>query len=485
MHMLITMPHARQPLGKPTNCQTYGLMDSVFCIRISPLTEITSKSEISKGYCILIAISNKSGKNMSYLINKKTAGLLSLNDKCLEKIIGYLHFDECRKLVEAFDHKYRLDLIFRKMLTTGNWRVNSRMENFEGIVQNYGPQLTRVCVNTNNLELMNLLADFCIEGKLNCLEFHSLHNIDPVTITRSKTMLAQLKTLHMSSCEISDKNLGRLLAMCPQLETLSFEHMSTMGPLLEMTSTTIKAIRLFGFTNIDRSTLIQLLGKYPNLRRFECSEHNKVIFPHRDIICKMLPNLEQLSVDSHDICHVIDLKQLKKLHITLHIDHLAEVNNYLTMSTGIHSLTIRCKSQSGQQFDGLIEAICTCASIKELTLYGVPDVLKSVVKLAESLPLLRSFVLQASGSGIGDCDWQQSLWLEFVAKSKRLEMLWAIDNFGNYERERPNLTDFSEKLRSIVQRREQSHRRLRICLFLLYSFGCDYCGSHVSYNHTL
>lgn len=297
-------------------------------------------------------------------------------------------------------------------------------------------------------------------------------------------MLTQLKTLHMSSCQLTDENLGQLLAMCPQLETLSLDYMNTMKPLLEMTSAKMKAIRLFSFANIDRSTLIQLLTKYPNLRRFECSEHNKAVFSHRDIICKMLPNLEQLSVNSHDICHVSALKQLKKLHITLHIDHLAEVNRYLTMSIGIRSLTVRCKSQGGHQYDGLIEAICTCTSLQELTLYGVPDVLRNVVKFAESLPLLRSFVLQASGSGIGDYEWQQNLWLEFVEKSKRLEMLWAIDNFGNYEREHPNLNDFSEKLRNIVRSREQNHRRLRICLFLLYSFGCDFLGSHVSHNHT-
>lgn len=417
---------------------------------------------------------------MAAVIEKKTANILSLNDKCLDKIFNCLKLSDCIKLVKAYEE--RLRPIFRNTLIKGRFRVNSSTEDFENIVHDFGAQLTHVSVGYN-VEWINLLSEFCLEGKLQSLELTSVSITDPGMITRLKTMLSQLMSLKMVRCEISDANLGRLLGMCPQLETLLFETLpNSLAPLLRMTSTNMKSISLYDCANIDRSTLIQLLTKYPNLRRFYCYDFHNDTFPYNDVICQMLSKLEQHNVDSDGIGHAIALNELKDLTINLHIDHLAEVNSYLSMSPGLNFLKIECDFQGGQQLDGLIDAICLCTSLQKLTLeLRGSDVLQKVMKFAESLPSLRSIYLNTSSRG--DSKWHQKLWLEFIEKAKQLVCIRAADNTQSFERECPDLTDFTENLRNIVRGREQNQRELKINLVFPLSYQGYILGSNVVYRY--
>lgn len=418
---------------------------------------------------------------MSTLMTKKSekskANLLSLNDKCLEKIFGYLYFGDGLNLGK---HEDRLDAVFRNAISKGKFKVFSNMENFESIVFNYGPQLSHVAVSSD-LEWINLMAEFCAQGKLHTMHLAGIPTFDAgtSTITRSKAMLSQLKILSIVSCQISDINLGRLLAMCPQLEkfVIQFTRRNTMTSLAEMASPNLKSITLVSLGEIERSTLTQFLTRYPNLREFEI-QFNYQLNPHMDIICEMLPNLEQIRVNSVDIGPVITLKHLKDLNISLHIDHLAEVNNYFAMSSGLQCLAIYCDALHGQQFDGLIEAICTCPTLQNLSFeVRGPDILENVIKFADSLPSLRSFVLHTTGTY--NSDWQQELWLKFIEKANKLVKLQVFDRYGVYSRLSRNQTEFAEKLRAIVGRREQSHRQLEFNVNSQFSFQCTIRGSRL------
>lgn len=205
---------------------------------------------------------------MSVSIKKKTASLFTLNEKCLEKLFEYLEFPICLKLVEAFDFRHEIDTVLRNTLIKGKRCELNLMEGFEGFVQEYGPQLSAVSVDTN-AEWINLLADFCVEGKLHSLELTRVSITDSGLITRSKTMLSEVVSLKIMYCEISDENLGRLLAMCPQLETMEISQPhNTFNPFLKIVSTNMKSILTIDHPIIDRSTLIQLLAKHPKLREF-------------------------------------------------------------------------------------------------------------------------------------------------------------------------------------------------------------------------
>lgn len=104
----------------------------------------------------------------------------------------------------------------------------------------YGSHLFNVCI-FSDIE-MNSLAEICPPGGLSSLELLSI-NFDEEMISRSRAMLSQLKSLDVGESRISDQNLGRLLAICPQLESL---HLSatgeSMSPLLSITSKNMKTI---------------------------------------------------------------------------------------------------------------------------------------------------------------------------------------------------------------------------------------------------
>lgn len=110
----------------------------------------------------------------------------------------------------------RLDPAFRKAIIKRKLPAYGGMDNF---VQNYGRQITDVKVY-DNVEKINLLAEFCVEGRLRELELVSVSIADAGIITRSKAILSGVAFLDIEICEISDDNLGYLLAMCPQLENL-------------------------------------------------------------------------------------------------------------------------------------------------------------------------------------------------------------------------------------------------------------------------
>lgn len=412
---------------------------------------------------------------MAERTKKKTANLLSLNDKCLEKIFRCLHF-EGLNLVKAFED--RLDPIFRNALIKGNACATSDMENFEEIVQNYGPQLAFVDVS-DNVDL-NLLAEYCVEGRLRHLRMFEMSINDLGLINRSKAMLSQLELLHISECEISDGHLGRLLALCPQLKTLLYfdgvsGHSHTLQPLFQLTSETMTSLHIhFNSMNkvrIEQATVVQLLTKYPNLTECDISDM------YQDIICRMLPKTKLLHISSENIGRAVALTELKSLIIKdLHIAHIIEVNNFLTMSSGLSYLNISCKS--GQQIDSLLKAISTCTSMKrlELNLEG-PFILGDLVGLAESLPLLRTFYLQVSGTG--HSIWQQNIWLQFVDKAKKLSGLRILEQ--DRVARRPNFTEFTEQLRVIIGRREQNDRRFQFVYqpYFHRVLTCRFVGSHV------
>lgn len=348
----------------------------------------------------------------------------------------------------TYEHKYRLDNIFRNTIPKKKIEV---VEGFEDIVRNYGQLLTDVSLRHSE-ESINLLTEFCVGGRLRNLSIWHTPINDSGIITRSKAMLGELKSLALR-CEISDANLGRLLAMCSQLENLSIEIFpsNTMQPLLNMTSKIVKTMSLNCHGKIDRSDLIQLFTKFPILRLFRFTDQINNSFVNFDIIGQMLPNLEKIFVPSEYIDQVIAMKSIKYLNIDLHIEHLSEVNNYLTKSSGLQYLTVMPESHrdwdnlQGMHFVGLIEAICTCTSLQSLELLEMPKISQNVWKLAESLPLLEHLTF----SDTGDCDW-----LEFIEKATRLKRMW-LDI-------KPDLIDFTEKVRLIVGRREQNHRQLRI-----------------------
>lgn len=272
--------------------------------------------------------------------------LYSLNKKCLKKIFGYLEIRYGMALVKAFERKHCLDPIFRTTLNNKDFYADPGSEYSIEILQNYGPLLTDVWINGN--VLFNTLAEFCVEGRLQKLELTHTLITDANMINRSNAMLTGLKSLQLTACETNDDILERLLAMCPNLETLSFEYLHgyTIKPLLNVTLVNIKSISLQADPPyIEKSRMIQLLTKYPYLRRFDYFENFDAI-SHCDVVCQMLPNLEEIWVKSDDIGHVTALKHLKKLEIDLHIDHLAEVNNYLKMSSGLHSLEITSETES-------------------------------------------------------------------------------------------------------------------------------------------
>lgn len=419
---------------------------------------------------------------------KKTTSLLSLNDKCLEKIFGYMQFDHGQSLVEAFEHRLDLDPVLRNTLMKGKFYMDSWLPNFENVVVDYGSQLTNVII-LDDVELITLLSDFCIEGRLRKLQLFRISITDSGIIARSKAMLSQLTSLKLFNCGINDDNLGHLLAMCPNLEFLLLEYAenNTLKPFLEITSKTMKSIRLNISPFIDRSTLITLLDKHPKLRRFECAQYYGNLplylriptFQHSDIICMMMPELEETGVQSEDIGHLVSLEELKKLRINLNIDHLADVNNYLEMSSRLQFLTIICDFQwDDEQFDGLIDAICTCTTLLNLSLnLRGPNILTDLIKLAKCLPLLESLKLQTSVTG--DSEREQIILLEFTANAKRLTRLWVIDNQRDQEAGNPNLTDFTDELRDIVGRREQIYRKLNVKLDLGYDLDLNIYGSHI------
>lgn len=339
---------------------------------------------------------------MADSMKKKTTNLFSLNDKCLEKIFDYLKVDARAKMLEASEQ--RLDSTFRNTIIKGNFRVSSRMDNFEELVQNYGSYISEVDIIAGD-QWINLLAEFCVEGRLCRLRVFVMPITDSGMITRSKAMLSGLKSLVIDACEINDDNLGRLLALCPQLENLSLCDMpnNTLKPLLKMTSKNMKSICLDGFTNNNRqrSTMIQFLTKYRSLRHFKYYLSGSWKMPYIDIVCKMLPNLDQLLLSSDNIGPLLMArKQLKNLQIQLRIYNFASVNKLLSMSRRLHTLAINLESQSYPQFDSLIDAICTCTTLQKLDLdLGGSNLSGYVVKLAESLPFLRSFDLLITDPG--------------------------------------------------------------------------------------
>lgn len=165
----------------------------------------------------------------------------------------------------------------------------------------------------------------------------------------------------------------------------------------------------------------------------------------------MLPNLEKIHIYSEYISHVIALESLEFLEIILRNEHLSEVINYLTMSSGLQTLALYVDSHTQERLphDALIEAICTCTSLHSISLSNMPDISRNIIEFAESLPLLNIFQLQFSYPSPNGCDW-----LVFVEKAKRLELL-GIEL-------KPVPIDFAEKVRLIVGRRELSHRQLSI-----------------------
>lgn len=418
---------------------------------------------------------------MAALVKKEPANLLSLNDECLENIFDYLDFPACLKLVEAY---VELEPIFQVTLVKGNRKVDSVLvDNFENIVQNYGSHLTNVRVSSN-VEFFHTMAEYCVEGRLCELELSSVPITGHDLNTQCKAMLSQLKVLWVFYCEISDENLGRLLAMCPQLETLMVHSNSynvTLKPFLHLTSINMKTICLINNTKIDRRTLIQLLIRQPNLQKFYCGRTYRTQNSHYDIVSKMLPNLKVLDFSSGDIGHVITLKQLTHIRIEPAIDHLAEVNNYLTMSTGLQSLHIHCETMCDHQFNDLIDAIGTCTSLQTLELrqQGVADGSKSMAKLAETLSSLQILRVHQWNS---TSEWQHDFWLEFVEKARKLERLVIYRGDQNGI---PNFADFIKKLCDIVRRRDQNDRRLDIYCYVR-SYGsliCSIVGSHVFHKN--
>lgn len=352
------------------------------------------------------------------------------------------------------------------------------MVNFEEIVQNYGPLLTNVDVFDD--VSLNLLAEYCVEGRLRLLNIFRMHINDLGLINRSKAMLSQMVALRIQQCEISDEHLGRLLALCPQLtnllyfDSVSRHTLQPLRPFLKLTSENMKSMKIhFNSMNkarIQQAAVVQLFTKYPNLTA--CNVSNM----YQDILCTMLPKTEWLHISSENIGRAVALTELKCLIITdLHIAHIVEVNNFLTMSSGLLYLEICCKS--GQQIDSLLKAISTCTSIKKLvlTLEG-PFILGDLVGLAESLPLLYTFHLEMSGTG--HSNWPQNIWLEFIDKAKKLTGLKISDKDGDDTR--PDFTEFTEQLSVIIGRREQNDRRFQFFYpYFRRIFTCTFVGSHV------
>lgn len=195
----------------------------------------------------------------------------------------------------------------------------------------------------------------------------------------------------------------------------------------------------------------------------------------------MLPNLESLVISGsyskfiscYNIRHFISLTHLKELNIQCPtIDHLAEFNNYLTSAEGIIALSIKqCRLNKGE-IASLIDAICTCKSLRFLQLDidkidSVKAIHQNLAKLAENLPFLQR--LEPSGLGYR---WNRQYILKFIGKAKKLQYFnawgWLNDNDNRNEA-------FIAELGKIVAGREQNERKLTVTGGIDYNyFGLNY-----------
>lgn len=234
----------------------------------------------------------------------------------------------------------------------------------------------------NDADLISTLAESSADGGLRYLR------IDVETITYDElaplipNVLCNLTSLSIVyNREFTEENLGRLLALCPQLEKLKL--MSThyneipLAPILQTPSTSLKTIKIDACSSIDRPTLTQLFAKHPNLCELDIAGRlvDATSVPY-DIISEMLPNLKMVHfnlildrktvADSNGMSHLLSLKHLKELLISVRLRDMPEFCNYLSMAEGLHTLTVGFLFECEEQFGCFINAICSCESLRKL-----------------------------------------------------------------------------------------------------------------------
>lgn len=431
-------------------------------------------------------------------INQKS--LLSLNDKCLQTLFEYLSLGERKSLVEI--DGLRFDPIIRRSFNGRSVCISNRDSSF---IENYGRSLTKVYTRDISVGVLELMARYCTEGNLRSMYIsHRISNDEFNTISGSILMLSHLKTLFLSNCD--DSHLGRILAVCPELEELKIWRNSsdTLAPLLRISSKNMKTLILKCHLFNQRNTFVQILAKTPNLRTLQLDTLGTPTSIPVENIANSLPNLESLVISTSFKCngfgYLAGLKHLKRLSICFREDNLTEFIDYLeaaAVQNTLEELLIFNQwnmEYDNDTFDALINAICECKTIRKLTFRFMPirlNGIETAVKLAENLPLLQQFcVVSYDGPDVFFPQlWQWKETLEFIQKAKKLQVLnlIALDNF-DIERYAKDFQEaiFFENVGRIVERRERNEQKLAINMYYVkkYSFfGCRKLAGSLYLEH--